>query len=140
MASYGPSGSMVPQHGLCTLPINIVNEKLYLVLWIWFLGLVLVTSLQLAHSLLLLQCPALRQLQLRSHCPFLDPRILRKLVRRATYGDTVLLHLVAKNCDSSQFSALLSKLATAQTDPQGDHGQNVDKTCIDQQPADLVKR
>ena len=30
---YGPSGSIVNHDGLCILPINIINEKIYVFLW-----------------------------------------------------------------------------------------------------------
>ena len=35
--SYGPSGTIQNHDGLCILPINIINEKIYVFLWFWYL-------------------------------------------------------------------------------------------------------
>jgi hypothetical protein len=32
---YGPSGSIQNKDGLCVLPLNIINEKIYIFLWFW---------------------------------------------------------------------------------------------------------
>ena len=33
---YGPSGSIQTHDGLCVLPLNIINEKIYVFMWLWF--------------------------------------------------------------------------------------------------------
>ena len=32
---YGPSGTVMKHDGLCVLPLNIINEKIYIFLWFW---------------------------------------------------------------------------------------------------------
>ena len=32
---YGPSGTIEIRDGLCVLPLNIINEKIYILLWFW---------------------------------------------------------------------------------------------------------
>ena len=32
---YGPSGTIEIKDGLCVLPLNILNEKIYILLWFW---------------------------------------------------------------------------------------------------------
>ena len=41
---YGPSGTIQNHDGLCILPTNIIIEKIYILLWFWFLALVVWTG------------------------------------------------------------------------------------------------
>ena len=41
---YGPSGTKENIDGLCILPVNILNEKIYILLWFWFNILAVVTA------------------------------------------------------------------------------------------------
>ena len=34
---FGASGSVQKFDGICVLPLNIINEKIYVFLWFWFL-------------------------------------------------------------------------------------------------------
>ena len=43
---YGPSGTVERHDGLCVLPLNIINEKIYVFLWFWFVFLSIVTAIQ----------------------------------------------------------------------------------------------
>ena len=40
MHKYGPSGTIENKDGLCVLPLNIINEKIYVFLWFWFVFLI----------------------------------------------------------------------------------------------------
>ncbi len=44
---YGPSGSVELHDGLCVLALNIINEKIYVFLWIWYIVLTVWTSIHL---------------------------------------------------------------------------------------------
>ena len=61
MAYIGPSGEVVNNSGMCTLPVNIINEKIYLTLWIWFIFLVVVSLFCLTLQFMLLLFPCLRR-------------------------------------------------------------------------------
>ena len=37
---FGSSGNIESHDALCILPINIVNEKIYVFLWFWYLALI----------------------------------------------------------------------------------------------------
>ncbi len=43
---FGPSGTVEKFDGLCVLPLNIINEKIYVFLWFWFIIVTVVTGLQ----------------------------------------------------------------------------------------------
>ena len=44
---FGPSGTVEKFDGLCVLPLNIINEKIYLFLWFWFIFLTVLSALQI---------------------------------------------------------------------------------------------
>jgi len=110
MNYHGPSGEVMHVSGLCTLPINIVNEKIYLVIWIWYLTMIILTVLSLLGQILLLLAPYLRQVILHREAKDTPPTLLQRLIRRCSYGDYILLTILAKNLDTTQFSALISNL------------------------------
>ena len=35
--SYGPSGTIQSFDALCLLPLNILNQKLFIIVWIWYI-------------------------------------------------------------------------------------------------------
>ena len=41
--TYGPSGTIQNSDGLCVLPINVLNEKIFFVVWFVFFGLAIFT-------------------------------------------------------------------------------------------------
>ena len=43
---YGNTGSVVKDDAFCILPQNIINEKIFLIMWIWFIVLTIITCLQ----------------------------------------------------------------------------------------------
>jgi hypothetical protein len=105
MRLFGSTGSIVGVSGVCALPVNIVNEKIFLVLWFVFLVLSLVSLVQLVGRAALLAAGP------RACLAPLGPR---RLLARGSFGDTVLLQLIAANCDSSQFAALVRLVTTEQ--------------------------
>ena len=49
---YGPSGSIQNHDALCVLPLNIINEKIYIFLYFWFVFLAAVSCVWLIYRLL----------------------------------------------------------------------------------------
>ena len=43
---FGPSGTVERFDGLCVLPLNIINEKIYVFLWFWFIIVSVVSGFQ----------------------------------------------------------------------------------------------
>jgi len=46
---YGPSGTVELIDGICVLPFNIINEKIYIFLWIWLVALAVVSGAFLVY-------------------------------------------------------------------------------------------
>ena len=57
---YGPSGTITTHDGLCILALNIINEKIYVFLWFWFIGVAIFSTLALIYTILILAIPSIR--------------------------------------------------------------------------------
>ncbi len=49
---FGPSGTIQRHDAQCVLPINIINEKIYVFLWFWFIILTVISVLNFLFDLL----------------------------------------------------------------------------------------
>merc|ERR1711971_10595 len=49
---FGPSGTLQTHDSLCVLPVNIINEKIYVFLWFWLLILGVITFLSLIYNII----------------------------------------------------------------------------------------
>ena len=65
MSYYGVSGSIENNSGMCTLPINIINEKIYLVLWLWFTCLAFISTTSLVYQSIILMFPSTRKMEMQ---------------------------------------------------------------------------
>ena len=45
---FGPSGTVEKIDGMCVLALNVINEKIYVFLWFWFVILGIITALQVS--------------------------------------------------------------------------------------------
>lgn len=92
---------------LCILPLNILYDKFFLILWFWFLVLAFFTVLQIVYDTLYTAMPMLRKhLFKRRYGPYLseDNR------HSSSLSELFLLDLIGSNSDKFAFSVLLRKL------------------------------
>lgn len=106
---YGSSGDVQKHDALCILPLNIVNEKIYIFLWFWFVFLAIITGAVLVYRLLILFFEALRKTVLRSRSRLCDPYHLNVVLNVSKIGDWFLLHLLAKNMDGQNFREFVER-------------------------------
>ena len=87
---YGPSANIELIDALCLLPLNIINEKIYIFLWFWFLFLGAMTGAVLVFRLVIIACPPVRVylLNMRFRLSQLDH--LHTIVRKTSIGDWFL--------------------------------------------------
>ena len=62
---YGPSGNIQRHDAQCVLPINILNEKIYVFLWFWFVILTVLTVFDVLHHFGLLWFTGVREFLFR---------------------------------------------------------------------------
>jgi hypothetical protein len=57
---YGPAGTVEKKDGLCVLPLNNINEKIYIFIWFWLIIVAIITVLAVVRRLIILAMPNLR--------------------------------------------------------------------------------
>jgi hypothetical protein len=87
---YGPSANIETIDALCLLPLNIINEKIYIFIWFWFLILAALTAIVVVFRLVIIACPPVRVylLNLRFRLSQLDH--VHTIVRKTSIGDWFL--------------------------------------------------
>ncbi|KAH8396492.1 hypothetical protein KR222_011496, partial [Zaprionus bogoriensis] len=110
MFFYGPSGTPNVLDILCVLPLNILNEKLFAVLYVWFLFIAMLAAINMLYRLLLVCCPELRLQLLRTHLRGMPKAHVRQVLSSAGYGDWFVLMSVSINVNPTLFRDLLEKL------------------------------
>ncbi|MCL4123136.1 UNVERIFIED_CONTAM: hypothetical protein GTU68_002770 [Idotea baltica] len=107
---FGPSGTKQILDYLCILPQNLLNEKIFLIMWIWFVILMCATSFQLVLRLLIFQFPILRVKLLEQRGKLGKSYDVETLVRYMHLGDFCLLYNIGKNVDAMCFKDILQGL------------------------------
>lgn len=149
LQKYGSSGSIQLHDSMCVLPINIINEKIYVFLWFWFVILAFMTAIDLIHHMGLLGVPGVRSTILRRKfrtAPIFKTLQLdidmKLILRNLSYGDWKLLFHILRNMDSitaAEFMQALtlqlkdeldSKLHEAETLPLNTFKYNGDKEAL----------
>ncbi|CAN7948768.1 unnamed protein product [Ixodes hexagonus] len=108
-AKYGHSGTVETKEAICVLPVNIVNEKLFLFLWFWYLVLLTTGALLLVYRVFLVLHAPLRYGLLQARYP--DSEQMGTLVRSLPVGDVFLLGLIGQNADPLVFEQLVRELS-----------------------------
>lgn len=115
--TYGPSGSVQYIDGLCVLPMNSVNEKIYIVLWVWFVVLIGLNAIALAYRFFVSLMPSLRVSIMyklvahsitREQCETLLQDT--SLTPIQNYGEWFLLYMILKNLDDVAIHDLVQML------------------------------
>jgi len=114
---YGPSGTVQLHDGLCVLPTNIINEKIYIFLWLWLVSLAVVTGAFLIYRIAVILGPQIRVALIavkggkstkRAEVEaILEPPSLNFFER---LGDWLVLHLVCKNLNALLINDLIKTL------------------------------
>lgn len=108
---YGSSGDVQKHDALCILPLNIVNEKIYIFLWFWFVFLAIISGVILIYRVVIILFPQLRYITLRSRARLTDRYHLRLVMDVSKLGDWFLLYLLCKNMDGQHFRELMQEFS-----------------------------
>ncbi|KAH9378116.1 hypothetical protein HPB48_011584 [Haemaphysalis longicornis] len=95
---FGTSGDVQKHDSICLLPLNIINEKIYIFLWFWLY----------------------RYLLLKTLSRMVPPKNMDQLVMKAAYGDWFVLYLLKDNIQAHHFRDIvigLSRKLAKERDP-----------------------
>ena len=108
---YGYSGDIEGYDALCILPLNVFNQKIYLVLWFWFFFLFIITFLIILYRFLILLLPRWRAHFLLTRCTFSTKKDLAMICEKGNIGDWFVLYMLANNLDAVLMQEMTADLA-----------------------------
>lgn len=120
---FGSSGDVQRHDALCILPLNIINEKIYIIMWFWFLFLAIVSGLWLVYRLLTFINPQMRHKLLHRRANYTTPRVLKVVLANADPGHWFLLTMMCKNMDAQWFRFVMRELARLLNEEQMELGR-----------------
>ncbi|KAJ8959020.1 hypothetical protein NQ318_022273 [Aromia moschata] len=104
---FGPSGTRQNFDGLCILPLNILNEKFFLILWYWLFLLLFVSFCALIYRALFLFVPKFRVYLLRAQTRSFERGMAQTVVDNISYGDFFVLYKIGKNLNPIMYKELV---------------------------------
>merc|ERR1712080_528971 len=107
---YGPSGTLEIKDAICILSINRINEKIYILLWFWFIIVILSTAISLVMELVLAFNYDLRLKYLSYNSRSVLRKDLNIILKHGNYGDCFLLLQMAKHMNPLSFEKTIMDL------------------------------
>ena len=105
---YGTSGDVQRHDAMCILPINIINEKIYVFLWFWFYFLAVASLSAIIYRFIVILVPPVRPIITQSRCQMVNQQALAGVLSKMSVSDWFLLDLLSKNIQPMNFRDLMS--------------------------------
>ncbi|KAF2880296.1 hypothetical protein ILUMI_25873 [Ignelater luminosus] len=106
---FGPSGSIQKHDAMCVLALNILNEKIYIFLWFWFIILAILSGMALIYSAAVILLPSTREAILKRRFRFGSPDAVETIIRKTQVGDFLVIHLLGQNMNLLVFGEILDE-------------------------------
>jgi len=139
---YGPSGSIQNHDALCVLPLNIINEKIYIFLYFWFVFLAAVSCVWLIYRLLTIFSHDLRVNIIYARS---DRRVAKQMISAALsnpkhsgterLGDYLMLYLITKNVNPLIIKDVFEKISPYKYDGNDDELTALQKSSAPELPS-----
>jgi hypothetical protein len=113
---YGPSGTVQTHDAICVLPVNIVNEKIYVFIWFWLIFLSGMTVLAIIYHIFLMITPAVTKMLIRNQTMNQGDLPLEEISRHFELGDWKLLYILSRNMEPLVFGEFVRELFKAMKD------------------------
>lgn len=106
--THSSAGQIDKSDAMCLLPLNILNEKVFLVIWCWFIFLITVSTLMVSYRTVVVLSPGFRTWMLWSDGS--KWQHVTSATRNGGYGDWFLIKQMHKNTDPETFNDFLKQL------------------------------
>jgi len=107
---YGSSGTIQKHDALCVLGLNIINEKIYITLWFWFVLLAVLTALYTVYIVAIISMPGLRRNLITRKANKTNRDAAYHLVERAPIGDWFMFFLISRNMDTTMYNIFIEEI------------------------------
>ncbi|XP_051167414.1 innexin inx2-like [Leptopilina boulardi] len=108
--TYGPSGTIQYYDAFCILSLNIINEKIFIILWFWLIILCILGTITIIYRLVMFTHPWARIYLLQAQTRFLERKKIINVVRELPFGDWFILYQLAENVNPVVFRELVEQL------------------------------
>ena len=95
---------------------NIINEKIYLFLWFWFVLLGVTSGIQLIFEIAVLSMGAVRSWLMERQFDGTDDQQMKDFVQNLGLGDWFVLYQIGKNTNEEFFHTFIKKLSSPKAD------------------------
>ncbi len=93
---FGTSGEVEKHDALCLLPLNIVNEKVYIFLWFWFILLAVLSFLVIVYRVVIVISPKMRAYLLYIRFRLIRREVINTIVKKSYVGDWFLFYMLGE--------------------------------------------
>ena len=112
IAQVGVTGDAKQVSGMCILNQNIINEKIFLALWFWYIFLFAVCGCVVMYNITTIVMPQLRTCMISHHSQnkHYDGSLTNFLNNECDIGDWFLLNQIGKNVDKYFYEKFVNEL------------------------------
>ncbi|XP_042899979.1 innexin shaking-B-like [Parasteatoda tepidariorum] len=93
----GESGMVRSTSVICLLAVNVINEKIFLFLWFWFVSLGVLTFFTILFRLIVFSFPSLRVTMLRTTYRNIPENDVKAVMETGNMGDFLFITLLGQN-------------------------------------------
>lgn len=123
--STGPSGTVQQFDALCLLPQNVLNQKIFVIIWLWYIFQLVVSVANLSYWAAIYYSRNVRVAILYRYAMMtINRKQIMQATNKAHLGHFFLLQQIAKNIDNFTFCELLNELSLKAI-VSGNYDQNI---------------
>lgn len=106
---WGSDGGWEHHTALCVMPLNVLNEKIFIFLWFWYIIVAVLTAVGLMYRIATF-IPGVRTMMLRARARLAPAVAVEQVAGKCQYGDWFMLIQLGKNMDPLIFKDFILDL------------------------------